>query len=44
MYTYATIQVVGLVFYGIVAALHKNRLRPDEDSFNQQVLIRGHLN
>lgn len=44
MLYYNIIQVMGLVLYGIVAVLHKNRLRPDEESFDQQLLLGGHLN
>ena len=32
-------QMIGLVFYVIVATLHKNRLRPHGDSFSHQQLI-----
>ena len=38
-------QFIGVVFYGIVATLHKNRLRPDGDSFSrqQQLIIEDQL-
>ena len=40
-----TMQMIGLVFYVIVATLHKNRLRPHGDSFShQQLIIEDQLN
>ena len=38
-------QVLGLVFYVIVAALHTNRQRPDGDSYHhQQMIIEDQIN
>ena len=37
------LQVVGVVFYMVAAALYKNRLRHDEDSLQERLIIENRL-